>query len=141
MRRQSCSPNVTRGRLMVANNSSNNSSGNGTMVIGSRIVEKMMNARDKDSLDKHQNQANEKTGNDKLMPKTMMDKVFKKQSDMSSKNPDGVKSSTNANSTASKTKLGNQTYQGLQERNFRVRAGNESKFPINKSTETRTRYK
>ncbi|KAK6911681.1 hypothetical protein RJ641_023774 [Dillenia turbinata] len=60
-RRQSCSPSVTRGRKMEAKQENEGNSvttrakiqaGNGTLVFGSRMVEKVMNARKTDGAER-----------------------------------------------------------------------------------------
>lgn len=89
-RRQSCSPSSTRGRQVVepagvvqkylSKPKVGTSPGNGTLVAGSKMVEKMMNARrsvsrvdQKDGQAKDQNQANERASIGRLMSRTSLD--------------------------------------------------------------------
>ncbi|KAL9162502.1 hypothetical protein ABFS82_07G094100 [Erythranthe guttata] len=79
MRRQSCSPSVTRGRKVVdSDNKSQQQVGNreGGQLLGSRMVDGFMNARINSSGDERQNakvKVNESSGFGRLMSKTSLD--------------------------------------------------------------------
>ncbi|KAL8048837.1 hypothetical protein ABFX02_07G093100 [Erythranthe guttata] len=84
MRRQSCSPSVTRGRKVVDsdNKSQQQVVGNrgGGQVLGSRMVDRFMNARINSSGDERQNakiKVNESSGFGRLMSKTSLDMAIK----------------------------------------------------------------
>jgi len=81
VRRQSCSPSVTRGRKVeTIEPKANNSTGNGTLVIGSRMVERMMNARRSSTggeAAKDRDQASERPRIGRLMSKTSVDMALK----------------------------------------------------------------
>ncbi|KAL7106087.1 hypothetical protein ACP275_07G089200 [Erythranthe tilingii] len=83
MRRQSCSPSVTRGRKVVdSDNKSQQQVGNrgGGQVLGSRMVDRFMNARINSSGDERQNakvKVNESSGYGRLMSKTSLDMAIK----------------------------------------------------------------
>ncbi|EYU41094.1 hypothetical protein MIMGU_mgv1a019277mg, partial [Erythranthe guttata] len=74
MRRQSCSPSVTRGRKVVdSDNKSQQQVGNrggGGQVLGSRMVDRFMNSRINSSGEERQN---ESSGFGRLMSKTSLD--------------------------------------------------------------------
>ncbi|EYU41058.1 hypothetical protein MIMGU_mgv1a018183mg [Erythranthe guttata] len=77
MRRQSCSPSVTRGRKVVdSDNKSQQQGGNrggGGQVLGSRMVDRFMNARINSSGEERQSakiKVNESSGYGRLMSKT-----------------------------------------------------------------------
>ncbi|XP_012833077.1 PREDICTED: uncharacterized protein LOC105953942 [Erythranthe guttata] len=79
MRRQSCSPTVTRGRKVVdSDNKSQQQVGNrggGGQVLGSRMVDRFMNARINLSGEERQNariKVNESSGFGRLMSKTSL---------------------------------------------------------------------
>ncbi|KAL8048841.1 hypothetical protein ABFX02_07G093300 [Erythranthe guttata] len=78
MRRQSCSPSVTRGRKVVdSDNKSQQPLGNqggGGQVLGSRMVDRFMNSRINSSGEERQN---ESSGFGRLMSKTSLDMAIK----------------------------------------------------------------
>ncbi|EYU24268.1 hypothetical protein MIMGU_mgv1a025170mg [Erythranthe guttata] len=83
MRRQSCSPSVTRGRKVVASdNKSQQQGGNrgGGQVLGSRMVDRFMNSRINSSGEERQNakiMVNESSGFGRLMSKTSLEMAVK----------------------------------------------------------------
>ncbi|KAG1363688.1 putative endochitinase A [Cocos nucifera] len=90
-RRQSCSPSVSRGRKVdIGSDSAQNSTVKGrtqavnrTFIVGSRMVEKVMNARrgvsgdEKDPNLKHETQSREGAGYGRMMPRASLDMALK----------------------------------------------------------------
>ncbi|KAL9162496.1 hypothetical protein ABFS82_07G093500 [Erythranthe guttata] len=84
MRRQSCSPSVTRGRKVVDSDNKSQQEvgdrGGGGQVLGSRMVDRFMNARINSSGEERQNakiKVNESSGFGRLMSKTSLDMAIK----------------------------------------------------------------
>ncbi|KAL7145390.1 hypothetical protein ABFS83_07G080100 [Erythranthe nasuta] len=94
MRRQSCSPSVTRGRKVVdSDNKSQQQDGNrgGGQVLGSRMVDRFMNSRINSSGEENAKiKVNESSGFGRLMSKTSLEMAikhmeFKKDSSISTR--------------------------------------------------------
>ncbi|XP_058094384.1 uncharacterized protein LOC131240276 [Magnolia sinica] len=84
-RRQSCSPSVTRGRKPEIGQESKGkiATGNGSLLLGSRMVEKVMNARksngpdEKDPKPKYRVSGNENSGFGRMISKGSLDMALK----------------------------------------------------------------